>query len=135
MKYNTTFFVESLVPDLVEDVCQESRRKKLRGIMAHLDNARPDNTRRIEAALTATKARRIPAPAYSLDLSPSDFFLPGILKERMSGTSYSSSYELISGISELIASVPKDQIVIVSKNWMKRVNWVIKHRGKHYRRE
>jgi hypothetical protein len=32
MKYNTTFFVESVIPDLVEHVCQESRRKTLRGI-------------------------------------------------------------------------------------------------------
>jgi hypothetical protein len=29
MKYSTTFFVRSVVPDLVEHVCQESRRKTL----------------------------------------------------------------------------------------------------------
>jgi hypothetical protein len=81
MKYNTTFSVESVVPDLVEHVCQESRRKTLRVIMVHMDHARPHNSRRSEAALTATKVRRIPAPAYSPDLSPSDFFLFGMLKE------------------------------------------------------
>jgi hypothetical protein len=47
----------------------------------------------------------------------------------MSGTSYSSPIELVSAISELIASLPKDQLVNVEKNWMKRLNWVIKHRG------
>jgi hypothetical protein len=81
--------------------------------MVHLDNARPHNSRKSEAALTATKARRISAPAYSLDLSPSDFFLFGMLKERISGTSYSSPDELISAISELIASLPKEQLVCV----------------------
>jgi hypothetical protein len=44
MKYNTTSFVESGVPDSVERVGQESRRKTLRGIMVHLDNARPHNS-------------------------------------------------------------------------------------------
>jgi hypothetical protein len=83
--------------------------------MVHLDNARPHNSRKSEAALTATKARRIPALVYSPDLSPSDFFLFGMLKEQMSGTSYNSPDELISAISELIASLPKDQLVIVSK--------------------
>jgi hypothetical protein len=56
IKYNTTFFVKSVVPDLAKHVCQESRRKTLRGIIVHLDNARPQNSRKNEAALTATKA-------------------------------------------------------------------------------
>jgi hypothetical protein len=81
MKHNANFFVESVVPDLVEHVCQESRWKTVRGIMVHLDNARPHNSRKSEAALTETKARRIHAPAYSADLSPSDFFLFGMLKK------------------------------------------------------
>jgi hypothetical protein len=78
-----------------------------------------------EVALTATKARRIPAPDYNADLSPSDFFLFEMLKERMSGASYSSPDELISAMSELITSPPKDQLGSVYKNWMKRFNWVI----------
>jgi hypothetical protein len=80
-KYDTTFFVKSVVPDLVEHVCQESRWKALQDIMVHLDNARPHNSRKSEAALTATNARRILAPAYSPEISQSDFFLYGMLKE------------------------------------------------------
>jgi hypothetical protein len=52
-----------------------------------------------------------------------------MLKERMSEISSSSPNELISARRELIASLPKDQLASVYKNWMKRVNWVIKHRG------
>jgi transposase len=107
MKYNTSFFIESVVPDLVEHICQESRRQTLRGIMVHLDDARPYNSRKSETALTETKAHRIPAPVYSPDRSPTDFPLFRMLKEWMSGTSYSSPDELISALSELIASLPK----------------------------
>jgi hypothetical protein len=113
VKYDTTFFVESVALDLVEHVCQESRGQALRGIMVHLDNPRPRNNRKSQAALTATKVRRIPAPAYSPDLFPSAFFLFVMLKERMLGTSYSSPDELVSAISELTASLPKDQLVSV----------------------
>jgi hypothetical protein len=88
----------------------------LRGIMVHLDNVRLHNNRKSEAALTAAKARRISAAAYSSDLSPSDFFLFGMLKKRMPGISHSSPDELISAISELMASVQKDQLVCVYKN-------------------
>jgi hypothetical protein len=54
MKY-TTFSVESVVPDLVDHVCQKNRRKTLRAIMVHRDNAQPHNSRKSEAAVTATK--------------------------------------------------------------------------------
>jgi hypothetical protein len=57
-----------------------------------------------------------------------------MLKERMSGTSYSSPDELISVRSELAASLPKDQLASVYKNWMKRLNCVSKHRRKYYRK-
>jgi hypothetical protein len=134
MKYNTTFCAESVVPDLVEHVCQKSRWKMLRGMMVHLDNPRPHNSRKREVAVTATKACRIPASACSPDLSPRNFFPLGMLKERIWGTSYGSPNELISAISVLIASFPKDQLVSVYKNWMKRLNWVIKHRGEYYRK-
>jgi hypothetical protein len=85
MKYSTTFFVESVIPDLAEHICQESRRKTFRGIVVHLDNARLHNSRKSETALPAAKVRRTPVQAYSPDLSPSNFFLFGMLKEQMSG--------------------------------------------------
>jgi hypothetical protein len=69
-----------------------------------------------KAAFTGTKARRIPASACSPDLSQRDFFLFGMLKERMSGTSGSSLDGLISAISELTASLLKDQLAGVYKN-------------------
>jgi hypothetical protein len=52
-----------------------------------------------------------------------------MLKERIPGTSYSSRDEPISVISELIASLPKNQLVSVYKNEMKHLNWVVKHLG------
>jgi hypothetical protein len=59
------------------------------------------------------KTRRNSDPAYSPNLSSNDFFLFEMLKERMSGTSYSLPDELISAISELNASIPKGQCVNV----------------------
>jgi hypothetical protein len=47
----------------------------------------------------------------------------------MSGKSYSSPDELISAMSELVASLSKDKLVSVYKNWMKRLSWVMKHQG------
>jgi hypothetical protein len=81
-KYNITFFVESVVPDLVEHVCQESRRKSLRNIVVHLDNARPHNSRKSEAALTATKAvESLPQLTVQICLRVTSSFLECSSKE------------------------------------------------------
>jgi hypothetical protein len=82
MKYNITFFIESVVPNLVEHSCQESRRKTLQDMMVHLDSARPHNSRKGEAALTATKSRQIPAPAYSRHPSLSGFLVFGMSRNK-----------------------------------------------------
>jgi hypothetical protein len=119
MKYNATICVELVVPDLVDHVCQESRRKALQGNMVHLDNARSHSGRKREAVLTATYSRRTPAPVYSPDLFPSDIFFFGMLKERMLGISYSPPDEQISATSELITSLPKGQLVCRYRNGMK----------------
>jgi hypothetical protein len=52
----------------------------------------------------------------------------------MSGTSYGSPDELIFAAGDPIASLQKDQLVNVYTNWMKHVDWVIKHRGEYYRK-
>jgi hypothetical protein len=96
-----------LIGQLSEDSAENASRH-----YGPLENAQQQKS---EVILTVTKARRIHVPAYSPDLPPSDFFLFGMLKERISGTSSSSPDELISVISELIASIPKDQLVSVYK--------------------
>jgi histone-lysine N-methyltransferase SETMAR len=76
---NSSFFCFVVVPSLVEDICSGSRRRSLKGFYVHLDNARPHNSRKSNDCLQGTKARRMPQPAYSPDLTPSDFFLFGFL--------------------------------------------------------
>jgi hypothetical protein len=68
MKHNIAFFAESIVPDLVEYLCQESRRKTLRGITVYLGNARPHDSRRSEVqdaiAPDIRRNRRKEAPGH-----------------------------------------------------------------------
>jgi hypothetical protein len=81
--YNTTFFWNVVIPDLLEIICAESRRRMLKGVIMHLDNASPDNSRKSHEYLTEFRARRVPHPAYSPDLAPSDFFLFGKVKAEL----------------------------------------------------
>jgi hypothetical protein len=71
--------------------------------MVHLDNARRHNSRKSQEVLTGIKSRRIITPAYIPDFSLSFFFVFGMVKKRMSGSSYSILHELIFAISGVIA--------------------------------
>jgi hypothetical protein len=55
-------------------------------------------------------------------------------RDRISIRTFLVPFLLSSAISELIAPLPKDQLVSVYKNWMIRLNWVMKHRGEYYRK-
>jgi hypothetical protein len=56
------------VPDLVNSTCAHSQRKRLKGIMVHLDDARLHNSRKPTECLEQFRAHTVPHPTYSLDL-------------------------------------------------------------------
>jgi hypothetical protein len=81
--YNTTFFCDAFVPGLCRNIWARSKKLALKGILVHLDNTRPQNSRTSTECLTQFHARRVPYPAYSPDRAPSDFFLFGTTKTEL----------------------------------------------------
>jgi hypothetical protein len=78
--YNSAFFCNGAVLSLVENVCLHSRRRWLKALCVHLDNAGPHNSRLPNDGLQATKARWMEQRAYNSDPAPSEFFLFGFRK-------------------------------------------------------
>jgi hypothetical protein len=60
---NSAFFYDVVVPSLIADIGSRSRRKSLKGLDVHLDNAGPHNSRQSIDCLQATKVRRMAQPA------------------------------------------------------------------------
>jgi transposase len=114
------------------EICSQRRRRSLKGIVIHLDNARPHNSKESTQVLQDTKARRASHPPYSPDLAPSDFFLFGALKEKLAGSSFSGPDDLISAIHQKFGEFTKDTLLRVYKNWAMRLQWVIEHDGEYY---
>ena len=83
-------------------------------------------------ALLATKAKRVEHPPFSPDLAPSDFFLFGALKEKLSGSCFSGTEDLISKIREIFENISKETLVSVYENWSRRLSWVIENHGEYY---
>jgi hypothetical protein len=94
--YNSTIFCDYIMLNLVENFCAQSRRRTLKNIFVHLDNACLHNSRQSCEYLEGFRARKIPHPAYSPDLDLSYFFLFGYLKIKLATTVIRSREKLIS---------------------------------------
>jgi transposase len=52
--YNTDFFCNVIMPSLKRDIASQGRRKTFRGMLIHMDNARPHNTGRSQECILAS---------------------------------------------------------------------------------
>jgi hypothetical protein len=109
-KYNTPFFCDFVIPELLENECARSRRRKLKGIIVHLDNAHPHNSRKSNECLTELHARRVPHPAYGPDSALNDFFLFRIVKTELQNYEVHSREDLMSAIRAIIDEIPKEML-------------------------
>jgi hypothetical protein len=132
MTYNSTFFCQSVVIDLIRNLGAHSRRRTLKGLFVHLDNARPHNSRESCECLKDFRATRIPQPAYSPDLAPSDFFLFGYLKLKLQGRTVQSRQGLILAIREVMGEISREKLISVYANWQHRLRWVIENGGEYF---
>jgi hypothetical protein len=130
--YNTTFFYNVVISDLLENIYAGGRRRTLKRVIMHLDNARPHNSRKSNECLTEFRARRVPHPAYSPDRAPSDFFLFGTVKAELQNYEIHSREDLILAIRAIFDQIYKEMLISVYVSWIERLKWVIKNWEKHF---
>jgi hypothetical protein len=97
-KYNSHYCYQHTLPGIQQNICSSSRRKTLNGILLHRDNEPALNSRLSSEKIESAKAQRWPHPPYGSDPAPSDFFLFGYLKEKLCGTSFTTSEDQIFAI-------------------------------------
>jgi hypothetical protein len=68
-------------------------------------------------------------PAYSPDMTPSDFFLLGCVKRKLMGYRAESESELLVGIGVILAEIPRDVLNAVFLEWMMQLQKCIKANG------
>jgi hypothetical protein len=89
-----------------------------------MDNARPHNAGRPTECLQAQKIQRIPHPAYSPDLTPSDFFLFGYIKQKLTEYDIPDRKNLKSGITYIFHEIGQETLMTVLETWTNRLEWV-----------
>jgi transposase len=81
-------------------------------LLLHFDNASPHRSRATQAFLQENDLDILPAPAYSPDLAPSDFFLFGYLKGELKGKVFLNAESLKAEIDKLVNTTEKNKVII-----------------------
>jgi hypothetical protein len=93
-----------------------SRRKTLKLSFIHIDNARPSNSNQSREGIQASKAKHLSNPVYSPDLAPSDFFLFGHLKEKLTAFHCTARDELKSAITTIFNEIDREKLQYVKQS-------------------
>jgi hypothetical protein len=72
--YDSLFFYDSVISDLVQSICATSWRRIFKAFKTHLENACSHNSKKSHECLEGSRALRIVHPIDSLDLPSNDFF-------------------------------------------------------------
>jgi histone-lysine N-methyltransferase SETMAR len=97
-----------------------------------MDNCRVHNALDTADTLRVMKLPRVPHPPYSPDLSPCDFWFFGRAKVALQNQSFVDTDELLEALTDLSDSVTFGDLQSVFQDWMKRLDWVIKHDGEYF---
>jgi histone-lysine N-methyltransferase SETMAR len=131
-KFNQDYFLTIIAPELSRENTNSKRRVGNKPLLVHMDNSMCHNARKIEEYFTRKSVTRVPHPAYSPDLSPSDFWFFGYAKEQMKDQVVEDEDDLEDKLTEVWEHVTEDVLQSVFYEWIARLEWVIAHGGEYY---
>jgi hypothetical protein len=97
-----------------------------------LSSALARNSPLSSGKIESAKAQRMSHPLYRPDPAPSDFVAFDYLKEKLSGTSFTQSDDLVFAIRQIFSEIPEMALKNVFTNWITRLSWVITKGDKYY---
>jgi hypothetical protein len=75
---------------------------------------------------------RAPHPPSSPDISPSDFWLFGILKHNMKDREFQNQQEILNAIAEIWDDLTFEDVQRGFQEWTERLTWVIGNNVEYY---
>jgi hypothetical protein len=131
-KFNQDYFIDPVLPNLYSKKRRIARRKGLPGFSVDMDNLMCQNAVKIIEKLEKRDIARAPHPSYSPDLSPCNFWLFGMLKQKMKEGGFQSEEQNLAAVTENWNELTFEDIQIVFHDWTERLIWVIFNSGEYY---
>lgn len=126
--FNTNYFIEHVLEPMNYEFRKTSNGEKMK---LHLDNCRVHNSKKSNEWYMKNDVVRVAHPPYSPDLAPSDYFLFGYVKNKLSGQLFNSPDHLFDTITDIIVSIPRYTMNKVFDSWIKRCDEIIQSNGEY----
>jgi hypothetical protein len=81
--------------------------------------------------LRANRLRQAPHPAFSLNLTPSDFYIFGKLKMALIGAAFAEDGELLHGVMEVPNGISREELEEVFEERLRRSERCIHQNGEY----
>jgi hypothetical protein len=114
--YNSHFFMEIILPSIVENLSVARPKLKATAAHPHTDNAKPHNFRLSLQKIEEHGFIRVPQPLNSPDLAPCDFFLFGYLKSQLEGKRFFDQNSLKMEVERILREIPRTLLCSVMKD-------------------
>jgi hypothetical protein len=98
--FNQDSFINTMLPNLYSEKRPIARRKGLPSFSVHMDNLMCHNGAKITEKREKRDIARAPYPPYSPGLSQCDFWLFGILKQKMKERIFQSDKQILAAITQ-----------------------------------
>jgi hypothetical protein len=103
-----------------------SRAKKL---VVPIDNAAADNAKVTQSLFEPSPLKRLPQPLYSRDISPSDFYLFGKVKNAVIEQEIADEIGFLEIVTDILDGISDDELQAVFCSWIEHVQCVIDANG------
>jgi hypothetical protein len=104
--FNSLYFCDTIITMLVRSLFSQGPLTARYHWMIHIDNACPHSSKSSTAFLVGQELTRFTHQPYSLDIVPCDFNLFGNINTRLRECYETTSEELQSNATEILASIP-----------------------------
>jgi hypothetical protein len=133
-KDNQEYFVENILPSLLNAKKRFLRQKTAIKFSVQMDKSMCDNRHRIVDELRRLKIFRTPHPPYSPDTSPCDFWMSGDFKGKLKEGHLQGPEETLRAFQELWDKITFDELQMAFESWRDRLRWIIEHDGEYSRK-
>ena len=107
----------------------DNKRKSRSDLKLHHDNAPAHTAKLTKDFMKRNHVTAIPHPPYSPDLAPADFFLFGLLKQRLRGKHFQSLDEALEILGQHLSEIPKETWHGAFDEWFSRLTLCVENRG------
>jgi hypothetical protein len=126
---NATWFIEQNLVRLLDAFFPNGPDPMQRKLVVHIANASAHNARVTQNFFEHNPLKRLPHPPYSPDISPSDFYLFGKMKNTLIGGEIFDEIDLLEVVTEILSGISHHELRAVFRNWVERVQAVIDANG------